>query len=74
GTVTLYRADRLHDGAVELEPNFADIAPDGGWGPVVEDLRIVKIGGDHLQLIDEPYIGKIATHMADELNRADGGR
>ncbi|RDB46316.1 thioesterase domain-containing protein, partial [Tsukamurella tyrosinosolvens] len=74
GTVTLYRADRMHDGAVELEPNFADIAPDGGWGPVVEDLRIVKIGGDHLQLIDEPYIGKIATHMADELNRADGGR
>ncbi|KXP12243.1 polyketide synthase [Tsukamurella pulmonis] len=74
GTVTLYRADRMHDGAIELEPNFADIAPDGGWAPVVEDLRIVKIGGDHLQLIDEPYIGKIATHMTDELNRADGGR
>ncbi|CAM3364491.1 polyketide synthase Pks13 [Tsukamurella hominis] len=72
GTVTLYRADRMHDGAVELEPNFADIAPDGGWAPVVEDLRIVKIGGDHLQLIDEPYIGKIAAHMTDELNRADG--
>lgn len=72
GTVTLYRADKMHDGAIELEPNFADIAPDGGWAPVVEDLRIVKIGGDHLQLIDEPYIGKVATHMSDELNRADG--
>ncbi|WP_040766637.1 polyketide synthase Pks13 [Tsukamurella sp. 1534] len=72
GTVTLYRADKMHDGAIELEPNFADIAPDGGWAPVVEDLRIVKIGGDHLQLIDEPYIGRIAQHMASELNAADG--
>ena len=40
----------------------------------LEDLRIVKIGGDHLQIIDEPYVGKIAAHMADELDRADGGR
>ncbi|SUP41817.1 non-ribosomal peptide synthetase [Tsukamurella paurometabola] len=74
GKVTLYRADRMHDGAVELEPNFADIAPDGGWAPVVEDLEIVKIGGDHLQIIDEPYIGKIATHMSAELERADAER
>ncbi|GIZ96988.1 polyketide synthase [Tsukamurella sp. TY48] len=74
GKVTLYRADRMHDGAVELEPNFADIAPDGGWAPVVEDLEIVQIGGDHLQIIDEPYIGKVASHMAGELDRADAER
>ncbi|MDF0530779.1 polyketide synthase Pks13 [Tsukamurella sp. 8F] len=70
GTVTLYRADRMHDGAIELEPAFAEVAPDGGWGEVAEKLDLVKVGGDHLQIIDEPYIGKVATHMSEALDRA----
>ncbi len=70
GTVTLYRADRMHDGAIELEPNYAHVDPDGGWKDVVADLDIVHIGGDHLQLIDEPYIGRIAEHMSRALDSA----
>ncbi|GAA4386185.1 hypothetical protein GCM10023147_09080 [Tsukamurella soli] len=70
GTVTLYRADRMHDGAIELEPNYASVDPDGGWKDVVADLDIVHIGGDHLQLIDEPYIGRIAAHMSQAIEQA----
>lgn len=70
GKVVLYRADKMHDGAVELEPQWAEIDEDGRWGEVVDDLEIVHIGGDHLSIVDEPYIGKIG---ADLTRRLGGG-
>ncbi|WP_293818156.1 polyketide synthase Pks13 [uncultured Corynebacterium sp.] len=67
--VTLFRAERMHDGAIELEPAYAEVAPDGGWGVIVEDLEIVQLRGDHLAIVDEPEISKvgrvIAKHIAD---------
>lgn len=67
--VTLFRAERMHDGAIELEPAYAEVAPDGGWGEIVEDLEIVQLRGDHLAIVDEPEISKvgrvIAKHIAD---------
>lgn len=67
--VTLFRAERMHDGAIELEPAYAEVAPDGGWGEIVEDLEIVQLRGDHLAIVDEPEISKvgrvIAEHIAD---------
>lgn len=67
--VTLFRAERMHDGAIELEPAYAEVAPDGGWGEIVQDLEIVQLRGDHLAIVDEPEISKvgrvIAQHIAD---------
>lgn len=67
--VTLFRAERMHDGAIELEPAYAEVAPDGGWGEIVQDLEIVQLRGDHLAIVDEPEISKvgrvIAKHIAD---------
>lgn len=67
--VTLFRAERMHDGAIELEPAYAEVAPDGGWGEIVEDLEIVQLRGDHLAIVDEPEISKvgrvIAKHIVD---------
>ncbi|OPX17145.1 acyltransferase domain-containing protein, partial [Gordonia sp. i37] len=37
GKVVLYRADKMHDGAIELEPQWAEIDEDGRWGEVVDD-------------------------------------
>lgn len=65
--VTLFRAERMHDGAIELEPAYAEIAPDGGWGEIVEDLQIVQLNGDHLAVVDEPEISKVAAVMAQHL-------
>lgn len=62
--VVLYRAERMHDGAIELEPNYADIKPDGGWGEIVKDLTVVQLKGDHLSIIDQPEVGKIARDIA----------
>lgn len=61
--VLLFRAERMHDGAIELEPRYADIDPDGGWGAIVDKLEIIQLPGDHLAVPDEPAIGIVAEHM-----------
>ncbi|MGZ8177534.1 polyketide synthase Pks13 [Williamsia sp. SKLECPSW1] len=75
GKVVLYRADKMQDGAVELEPRWADIPEDGRWGEVVDDLEIVHIGGDHIAMIDEPYVSRIGADLSARLARltADAG-
>ncbi|MEE4023928.1 polyketide synthase Pks13 [Gordonia sp. PKS22-38] len=67
GKVILYRADKMHDGAIELEPQWANIDEDGRWGEVVDDLEIIHIGGDHLSIVDEPYIGRIGADLTQRL-------
>lgn len=74
GHVTLYMADKYHDDAIALEPAYASREEHGGWGPVVEDLEIVYVGGDHLAVVDEPYIGKIAAHLSKTLENIESAR
>lgn len=71
GKVVLYRADKMHDGAIELEPQWAEIDPDGRWGEVVDDLEIVHIGGDHLSIVDEPYVGKVGADLTKRIAEVD---
>ena len=61
--VLLFRAERMHDGAIQLEPNYAHIDEDGGWGAIVSDLTIVHLPGDHLAVVDEPAVGIVGKHM-----------
>ena len=63
--VLLFRAERMHDGAIQLEPNYAHIDEDGGWGKIVQDLTIVHLPGDHLAVVDEPAVGIVGKHMND---------
>lgn len=67
GNVVLYLADRYHDGMIELEPRFADRVPNGGWDEYIPNLEVVHIAGDHLQIIDEPRIGKIGADLTAKL-------
>ncbi|RAV07812.1 polyketide synthase [Mycolicibacterium sp. GF69] len=71
GKVTLYMADRYHDDAIYFEPRYATRRPDGGWGEFVSELDVVPIGGEHIQVIDEPYIAKVGAHMSEALNRIE---
>lgn len=71
GRTALYLSDRYHEGAIELEPAFATRAADGGWGSVLSDLEIVQVGGDHLAIVDEPYIAKVGAHMSRALREID---
>ncbi|WP_395923130.1 polyketide synthase Pks13 [Corynebacterium kutscheri] len=66
--VILFRAERMHDGAIELEPAYAEIAEDGGWSSIVEELDIVHLSGDHLAVPDEPEIGKVGMALTKRIN------
>ncbi|KAA0918102.1 polyketide synthase Pks13 [Dietzia sp. ANT_WB102] len=70
----LYRAERMHDGAIELEPRYAHIDPDGGWAGIVADLEVVQLEGDHLAMVDEPVVGTVGRHLARRLTELDAGR
>lgn len=67
----LYRAERMHEGAIELEPRYAHVDPDGGWGAFVADLEVVQLRGDHLAIVDEPEVGTIGTHLGGRLGAID---
>ena len=66
--VLLFRSERMHDGAIELEPAYAEVNEDGGWGAIVEELEIVQLPGDHLAVPDEPAIGIVGAHMMKRIN------
>ncbi|WP_433729746.1 polyketide synthase Pks13 [Nocardia sp. CA-129566] len=67
GDVVLYLADRYHDGMIELEPRYADRRPNGGWDAYIPNLEVIHIPGDHLQIVDEPRIGKIGADLTAKL-------
>jgi len=67
GDVTLYMADKYHDDAIALEPRLGKREEHGGWGPYAPNLDVVYIGGDHLAVIDEPYISTIAADLTTKL-------
>ncbi|AZA12556.1 polyketide synthase Pks13 [Corynebacterium choanae] len=69
--VILYRAERMHDGAVELEPAYADIAEDGGWKALRPELEIVHLKGDHLAVVDEPAIGIVGVSLTEKIATID---
>ena len=68
GKVVLYRADRMHEGAIEMEPRFTHVEPDGGWAQACPQLELVNVGGDHLAIIDEPIVSKVAEHLSAALS------
>ncbi|QNG21617.1 type I polyketide synthase [Rhodococcus triatomae] len=72
GDVVLYLADRYHDDVMQLEPAFKTRQPDGGWGEFVENLEIIHVGGDHIQIVDEPYIAKVGADLTKKLAAIDG--
>ncbi|MCK0091263.1 polyketide synthase Pks13 [Rhodococcus sp. F64268] len=74
GDVVLYMADKYHDDAIDLEPAFGTRQPDGGWGDVVANLEIVPVGGDHLQIVDEPYIAKVGADLTRKLADIEASR
>ncbi|MET3860912.1 polyketide synthase 13 [Dietzia sp. 2505] len=69
----LYRAERMHEGAIELEPRYARVDRDGGWGRIVSDLEVVQLKGDHLAVVDEPVVGTVGRHLARRLSEIDAG-
>lgn len=69
--VLLFRSERMHEGAIILEPAYAHIDEDGGWGAIVDNLKIVHLPGDHLAVVDEPAVGIVGKHMNEWIDDVD---
>ena len=67
------RAEQAGRRAIELEPRYERIDPDGGWAAVVTDLEVVHLEGDHLAMVDEPVVGTVGKHLARRLTELDAG-
>ena len=67
GDVVLYMADKYHDDAIALEPAYGTRAADGGWGESARKLAVIHVGGDHIQIVDEPYIAKVGADLTQRL-------
>ena len=61
----------MHDGAITLEPAYAHIDEDGGWGAIVKDLTIVHLPGDHLAVVDEPAVGIVGKYMNEWIDNGN---
>ncbi|SEM41538.1 polyketide synthase 13 [Rhodococcus maanshanensis] len=67
GDVVLYMTDSYQDDLMIIEPTFRTRQPDGGWGEAVRNLEIIHVGGDHIQIIDEPRVGVVAEDLMKKL-------
>jgi len=67
GDVVLYLTDSYQDDLMDLEPSFRTRQPDGGWGEAVQNLEILHVGGDHIQIIDEPRVATVSADLIKKL-------
>ncbi|KAA0025055.1 polyketide synthase Pks13 [Antrihabitans cavernicola] len=73
GKVVLYMADTYEADQIELEPALKTRKPDGGWGDAAKDLEVIKIGGTHIAVVDEPYIAKVGADLTTRLASIKSG-
>lgn len=67
GHVVLYRAQEAQPLTTALDPRYLRSDEDLGWAPLCPSLEVVAVQGDHLSLIDPPYVEAIAEHLAGAL-------
>ena len=48
--------------------------PRNTWGPLVDDLEVVQLPGNHRSLFDEPNVGTMADRVRERLEALRGGR
>ncbi|MFJ1975393.1 SDR family NAD(P)-dependent oxidoreductase [Streptomyces sp. NPDC087903] len=72
GHVVLYRAQEAQPLTTALDPRYLRSEADLGWAPLCPSLEVVPVQGDHLSLIDPPFVEVIAEHLAQALAQRSG--
>ncbi|MFF8193557.1 hypothetical protein ACF05L_22535 [Streptomyces bobili] len=72
GHVVLYRAQEAQPLTTALDPRYLRSEADLGWAPLSPSLEVVPVQGDHLSLIDTPFVEVIAEHLTQALDDAGG--
>ncbi len=47
------------------------IADDRGWSSVATDLRVVRVPGDHMTLVEEPNVSELSKRLMGVLITMD---
>ncbi|HWE89929.1 MAG TPA: SDR family NAD(P)-dependent oxidoreductase [Pseudonocardiaceae bacterium] len=74
GRVLLLRAADQHQLTTSLDPRYLRTDEALGWDELCADLRVVRVPGDHVTMIDPPNVAVLAHHLADALGSAEHGR
>ncbi|MFI5877357.1 SDR family NAD(P)-dependent oxidoreductase [Streptomyces sp. NPDC051445] len=72
GHVVLYRAQEAQPLTTALDPRYLRSEADLGWAPLCPSLEVVPVQGDHLSLIDPPFVEVIAEHLTEALAVGSG--
>ncbi|SFS90053.1 type I polyketide synthase [Saccharopolyspora flava] len=67
GRVLLLRSSEPHPLTTSLDPRYLRTDESLGWDEFCSDLRIVRVPGDHVSMIDPPHVSVIADHLEGEL-------
>jgi phthiocerol/phenolphthiocerol synthesis type-I polyketide synthase D len=67
GPVLLLRAQDPHPLTTTLDPRYLRSDDTLGWDAHCADLRVVRVPGDHLSMIDPPHVSVIAAALAARL-------
>ncbi|WP_406690482.1 SDR family NAD(P)-dependent oxidoreductase [Saccharopolyspora sp. ID03-671] len=67
GRVLLFRSSEPHPLTTSLDPRYLRTDDSLGWDEFCSDLRIVRVPGDHVSMIDPPHVSVIADHLEGEL-------
>jgi phthiocerol/phenolphthiocerol synthesis type-I polyketide synthase D len=74
GPVLLFRAKDPHPLTTTLDPRYLRSDEALGWDEFCPDLEIVKVPGDHITVIDPPYVSVIADRLRIEIVPRDSSR
>jgi len=61
-------------GRRELNADRCLVREDNGWRPYLKDFSIQEVPGDHDGMVLEPHVRVLASHLREELRRADRSR
>lgn len=68
GPVTLLRAEQSHRLTTTLDPRYLRTDDALGWDAVCPALRVIRVPGDHVSMIDPPHLRMLAARLTAALD------
>ncbi|MER6667191.1 beta-ketoacyl synthase N-terminal-like domain-containing protein [Amycolatopsis japonica] len=74
GPVVLLRAEQPHSLTTTLDPRYLRTDEALGWDALCPELRVVRVPGDHVSMIDPPHVTALAAALSAALDFPEESR
>ncbi|MFE5502773.1 SDR family NAD(P)-dependent oxidoreductase [Amycolatopsis japonica] len=74
GPVVLLRAEQPHPLTTTLDPRYLRTDEALGWDALCPHLRVVRVPGDHVSMIDSPHVTALAAALSAALDFPEESR